>query len=87
MPAASPAIHVYTNRTWGHDFVITEVLQEGRSLCAMGWGRGLKRGDYIILPNEGASTRYQIGLITYFLDPPDMWKAFLIFAPRPDHES
>jgi hypothetical protein len=74
--------HDYTRRHWGHDFTITKVLHDGRELRATGWGHGLRKGDYLLLPNGDATTRYRIENVTYFGDPGDMWKAVLRFAPR-----
>jgi hypothetical protein len=74
--------HDYTQRYWGHDFAICRVEDGGNILRCTGWGDGLEAGDYMILPNEDATTRYQIELISYHFDPGDMWRAVLRFAPR-----
>lgn len=74
--------HDYTQRFWGHDFAIHEVIDKGRKLRTSGFGRGIREGDYLILPNEGHTTRYQVENIEYMLDPDDMWFAGLVFAPR-----
>jgi len=47
-----------------------------------GWGSGIKAGDYLILPNGSETTRYQVDSIDYRMDPPDMWFADAVFAPR-----
>jgi hypothetical protein len=47
-----------------------------------GWGLGVRKGDYLLLPNGPVSTRYQVETIRYTPDPPDMWFAELRFAPR-----
>jgi hypothetical protein len=78
----------YTNRGWGHDYVIHHVIDGGRELRCSGWGPGfgprIVRGDYLILPGKdpGATTRYQVAEIEYHMDPADMWAATLRFAPR-----
>jgi hypothetical protein len=76
--------HDYTHRTCGHDYCIHGVEQNGVILRTSGWGGGILRGDYLTLPNDGASTRYRVTDIWYFSDPPDMWMADLEFAPRQD---
>jgi MioC protein len=74
--------HDYTDRIWGHDFIFRPIDVEGRNATMMGWGKGLEKGDYMILPNQGTTTRYKITAVEYFRDPPDMWKASVEFAPR-----
>lgn len=75
--------HDYTksNRGWGHDITI-KPDETGHSIEAMGWGRGLKKYDYILLSNGDQATRYQISTISYCKDPTDMFSADLKFAPR-----
>lgn len=77
-----PRTHDYTWRVWGHDFIQTP-KRDGMVLRMMGWGDGIKAGDYLLLPNGSRSTRYRIRGIRYFRDPPDMWRAVAQFAPRP----
>ncbi len=74
--------HDYTRRSWGHDFTITQIFDGGMWLNMMGWGYGLSKGDFIILPNGNETTRYLIKDIEYKSDPPDMWRAKVEFAPR-----
>jgi hypothetical protein len=74
--------HDYTLRYWGHDYVITEVINGGKTLKMMGWGGGLKKGHWLILPNNGDTTRYRISKIEYMNDPRDMWSAIVRFDPR-----
>jgi hypothetical protein len=79
---AAPKTHDYTRRTWGHDFSTTAVIDGGLRLKLAGWGFGIKAGDYLLLPNGSATTRYQVESIDYRSDPPDMWFAEAVFAPR-----
>lgn len=77
--------HDYTNRFWGHDYTITEVIDGGKKLRAMGWGLGIRRKHFLMLQNKESSngvTRYQVDKIEYFDDPRDMWRAILRHAPR-----
>lgn len=80
----SAKTHDYTRRKRGHDFTILKVADEGKQLHAAGWGEGVAAGDYLILPNEGRTTRYAVASVSYYADPPDMWMARLTFAPRPN---
>lgn len=74
--------HDYTRRVWGHDFTITQVFDGGLKLAMCGWGNGISKGDFLILPNGDATTRYRVKSIEYYSNPPDMWKATAEFAPR-----
>jgi hypothetical protein len=76
--------HDYTNRGWGHDFAITKVVDGGRLIHMTGWGYGIRVGDYMILPNDGSETRYQVRTIEYETNPRDMWSGVFDFAPRPE---
>lgn len=81
-PTDFPQTHDYTRRTWGHDYAAMAVIDGGQRLSLSGWGRGIKAGDYLILPNGGGTTRYRVDSIDYRMDPPDMWFAEATFAPR-----
>lgn len=72
--------HDYTVRGWGHDFVIDKV--DGRTLHLTGWGTGIQAGDYLILPNQGRTTRYKVETVTYLGNPADMWSIVATWAPR-----
>jgi hypothetical protein len=74
--------HDYTRRCCGHDFTILHIAEGGDKLRVVGWGMGLRKGDYVLLPNKTQSTRYRIDSISYQADPADMWLAFLSFAAR-----
>jgi hypothetical protein len=74
--------HDYTHRYWGHDYNILQILEQGYRLEMMGWGNGIRPGDYLIIANKDNTTRYKVDTIKYYSDPPDMWAAKLSFAPR-----
>ncbi|MFN8994550.1 MAG: hypothetical protein ACK5X3_12935 [Pseudomonadota bacterium] len=74
--------HDYTRRAKGHDFTITQIFDGGMWLSITGWGLGISKGDFIILPDGNATARYQIASIEYYNNPPDMWRAKAEFAPR-----
>ena len=73
--------HDYTIRVPGHDYTF-EPLNGGLGGSMMGWGCGIRTGDYLILANGRKTTRYRVRKIDYFADPPDMWGADVEFAPR-----
>lgn len=74
--------HDYTSPRWGRSFNVLSVEDGGQCIKVVGWGLGIKRKDYLILPNEGGTTRYRVVEIDYYEDPRDMWRATLEFAPR-----
>lgn len=74
--------HDYTKATWGRDYAVMKVFDGGRLLRLTGWGRGISSGDYMILRNGIATTRYCVDHIEYRSDPSDMWFADVTFAPR-----
>lgn len=74
--------HDYRRRFWAHDYTFDPV-DAGQRGHMMGWGPDVAAGDYLILeaPNPNG-TRYAVERISYFPDPPDMWEADVVFAPR-----
>lgn len=78
-----PKTHDYRDerRCWGHDITYRPTANDG--LAASGWGSGIADGDYVLLSNGDADTRYRVETISYSRDPSDMWRASLSFAPRP----
>jgi len=77
----NPRTHDYSKRYWGHDYIFNPV-DGGKRGQMSGWGEGIKAGDYLILQNGDATTRYQVTHIEYHNDPEDMWIADVKFAPR-----
>jgi hypothetical protein len=73
--------HDYTNLGWAHDYTF-DSIDGGMKGSMCGWGHGIKKGDFLILENDGGTTRYKVTEISYYADPPDMWKAKVRFAPR-----
>lgn len=70
-------------RRFGHDYTVIKISDDGKDAALMGWGFGVKEGDYLIIdgaPNN--TTRYQVKSIKYRSDPRDMWSARVAFAPR-----
>jgi hypothetical protein len=75
--------HDYTHRFWGHDYTF-DPGRGGLEAKMMGWGMGIERGDFLVLAHpQGGTTRYRVNRIEYYNDPPDMWRADVVFAPRP----
>ncbi|GJE47364.1 hypothetical protein GOFOIKOB_0386 [Methylobacterium tardum] len=81
-PAREPETHDYSRPRWGHACNTLRVIEEGQHLRVSGFGHGVSAGDYLILPNDGETTRYRVDTIRYQDDPRDMWFADLTFAPR-----
>lgn len=71
------------NREWGHDVSITRV--DGPRVVVIGWGVGVREGDYVLLPNPrnpSGVSRYRVESISYYPDPMDQWQAVLVHAPE-----
>lgn len=83
-PKGPAQTHDYTRgkRGWGHDYTF-DPGRGGLEAKMMGWGMGIRPGDYILLSHRnGGETRYRFKRIQYYQDPPDMWRADVEFAPR-----
>lgn len=84
----SGTTHDYTKRGWGHDYVITEVMDGGLTIRMSGWGSNIQAGDYMLIvsqstdPLANPDTRYQVKTVSYADDPRDMWSMEAVFAPR-----
>ena len=71
----------FSERYWGHDFTISTV--SGNTIRGHFWHEGGPQvGDFMILPNEGRTTRYRITQLRNAIDPGDMWSYEAEFAPR-----
>jgi hypothetical protein len=66
----------YSQYVCGRDYVF-EPVDDLKKGYMTGQGKGIKRGDYIILKNGSNSCRYQVEEIDYYSEPPDMWMALL----------
>jgi hypothetical protein len=80
--AIVPKTHDFTKQGWGYATSGWNTKDGGLTVSCCGWGRGISRGDYILLKNGSADTRYLFEEIEYYRDPSDMWHAKLKFAPR-----
>lgn len=75
--------HNYSSPGWGHRVIMGKKLDiRGLRWRVSGFGHGVRKGDFLILPNESETTRYQVDEIDYYLDPKDMWHGVISFAPR-----
>lgn len=71
--------HDYTHQTWGH--AVTVISLNGLRARVLGFGYGVNKDDYLLLPNGAGSTRYQIEGIEW-KNPSDCWAADIVFSPR-----
>ena len=74
-------IHDYTQRGWGHDFMIMRHNEDWTEIKLAGWGSGLKQGDLLLLPAPDGkpALHWEITNVEYTKDPLDMW--FVIIKP------
>ena len=76
-------IHDYSGPSqWGHNYEIVNLSNDGMEVSLVGWGYGIKNGDYLLLNNGDYSTRYVVDYIKYYINPDDMWSAEASFSPR-----
>lgn len=75
--------HDYTESRWGHSVILHKKHDDkGLTWSVSGFGRNVDRGDFMILANGTGTTRYRVEEIEYYLDPKDMWRGVISFAPR-----
>ena len=68
--------HDYTQSHGGDDYIF-DPIEEGNGGYLTGQGRGIERGDYLILSDGSHCHRYQVEEIDYYSNPPDMWIALV----------
>lgn len=78
-PEQVEVIHLFVDKTDNYSFQPTPT---GERALFVGYRRSLAAGQYVILPNESGTTRYQIIGIKYYSETSPMFKAYLKFAPR-----
>ena len=74
--------HDISIKTWGCNYNVLEIRDGGMSVDLAGWHSGIKNGDFLLLKQDGGTTRYLVESIRYCSDPADMWFATASFAPR-----
>ncbi|MCY7285730.1 MAG: hypothetical protein LH679_20310 [Cyanobacteria bacterium CAN_BIN43] len=73
-PTLSQAkVYHYTQQADSIDYVF-EVTTDGSQAHMTGYGKGIKRGDYLVLTYG----RYQVEEIDYYTTPSHLWTASLI---------
>lgn len=90
----SAVTHDFSKRYWGHDYMVTKVIDAGQEIKMMGWGgdcpgfdKRPEEGDFLILVNGDTTTRYRVSAVFHYHDPRDMWRLTADFAPRPTPEN
>jgi hypothetical protein len=73
----SQKIHDYTKLNQGEDYLF-ETIEEGKQAIITGEGKSVNCGEYLILPDNSGSSRYQVESIEYYSNPADVWMALLI---------
>ncbi len=74
--------HDLSQRTWGCNYEILSLTNDGHNADISGWHGCIRSGDYILLKSGEESTRYQVSSVEYMTDPRDMFFASIVFAPR-----
>lgn len=79
-----PVTYDYRNMFWGHSIQAWHSKDEGIHVSCFIFGHGFRVGDYILRSHpEGGEARYQIDTLDQKMNPKDMWKVEMTFAPRP----
>lgn len=74
--------HDLSSRSWGCNYEIMSLENDGYNADITGWYSGIKNGDYLLLKSGEGSTRYKVSSIKYCSDPDDMFFANIDFCPR-----
>ena len=74
--------HDLSAQSWGNNYNVLEIQDRGMRVNLVGWCKGIKSGDYLLLKQGAGTTRYLVDSIRYESDPDDMWFAETSFAPR-----
>lgn len=90
MSKINGVMHDFTNKQkrFGWD-VAFNPKDGGLQAAITGWSDKvvINAGDYLLLSNGEATTRYRITSIRYYSDPSDMFRAEAEFAPRQSYLS
>jgi MioC protein len=78
-------IRDYTGYEPGRDYLF-ESIDGGAGGYMTGQGKGIERGDYLILPDGSGTSRYRVDEIDYYSNPSDMWIALLKPVPTEPEE-
>ena len=72
--------HDFTQQEPGYDYIleVADEEYENKGFYMTGQRLGIKPQDYIVLQNGPDTVRYRVDSIDYYIDPPDMWLAFLV---------
>ena len=72
--------HDFTQEEPGYDYIleVADEESENTGYYMTGQRLGIKTHDHIILQNGSEPVRYRVDSIEYYIDPPDMWLAFLV---------
>lgn len=69
-------VHDYTKFISGRDYIFELIDGEMKGYLT-GQGKGIERGDIILLPEGSGFSQYQVEQIDYYSNLPDMWLALL----------
>lgn len=72
--------HDFTQQEPGYDYIleVADEDSEHKGFYMTGQKMGIKPDDNIILQNGSDTVRYRVKSIDYYIEPPDMWLAFLV---------
>lgn len=72
-----PKVHDYTRLSHTIDYAFETIDSEGQSGYMTAQGKGVRKGDYIVLLQNGVRHHYWVQQLDYYMAPSDMWVALL----------
>lgn len=72
-----PKVHDYTHYEMGIDYIF-ELNNSNSKGYMTAQGKGVRRGDHLLLRYESTTVEYQIEDINYYSSPANMWIALLM---------
>ncbi|MCG8362147.1 MAG: hypothetical protein MJA27_02295 [Pseudanabaenales cyanobacterium] len=72
--------HDFTQHEPGYDYIleVADEESESKGFYMTGQRLGIKPQDNIILQHGSDTVQYRVASIEHYIDPPDMWLAFLV---------
>jgi MioC protein len=78
VPLKRSKTHDCTDLQDGTEYVFEPIDPLATKAYMTGQRRGIRKGDWIILNQSDAPTRYRVQEIDYYASPSDMWIALLV---------
>lgn len=77
-----PKVHDYTRLSNEIDYAFEAIDNDAQSGYMTAQGKGVRKGDYIVLLQDGVRHHYWVQQLDYYMSPSDMWVALLKKAEK-----